>query len=183
MRPDRGAGVPRWVCGVANLRVLASFDTRRSPQALTHATTETIEVLLVEDDEDHAELVRRNLTSQTVRCHITHLNNGESALDYLHQRGEFKDPGSSPRPDLILLDLRLPRVDGMTVLTEIKSTPLIQTIPVVILTSSDADPDISQAYLRHANSYLVKPLDLTSFEGLMKELGLYWFTWNQIPRA
>lgn len=144
--------------------------------------TQTIEVLLVEDDEDHAELVRRNLMSQAVRCRITHINNGESALDYLHQRGLYADPASSPRPDLILLDLRLPRVDGMTVLSEVKSEPRLQTIPVVILTSSAADPDVSQAYLRHANSYLVKPLDLLSFEGLMKELGLYWFTWNQSPR-
>lgn len=144
--------------------------------------TQTIEVLLVEDDEDHAELVRRNLMSQTVRCRITHINNGESALDYLYQRGLYSDPAASPRPDLILLDLRLPRVDGMTVLSEVKSEPQLQTIPVVILTSSAADPDVSQAYLRHANSYLVKPLDLLSFEGLMKELGLYWFTWNQSPR-
>lgn len=144
--------------------------------------TQTIEVMLVEDDEDHAELVRRNLMSQMVRCRITHINNGESALDYLHQRGLYADPATCPRPDLILLDLRLPRVDGMTVLTEIKSEPRLQTIPVVILTSSAADPDVSQAYLRHANSYLVKPLDLLSFEGLMKELGLYWFTWNQSPR-
>jgi CheY-like chemotaxis protein len=144
--------------------------------------TPTIEVLLVEDDEDHAELVRRNLMSQAVRCRITHINNGESALDYLYQRGLYADPATSPRPDLILLDLRLPRVDGMTVLSEIKSEPRLQTIPVVILTSSAADPDVSQAYLRHANSYLVKPLDLLSFEGLMKELGLYWFTWNQSPR-
>ena len=144
--------------------------------------TQTIEVLLVEDDEDHAELVRRNLVSQMVRCRITHINNGESALDYLYQRAMYADPATSPRPDLILLDLRLPRVDGMTVLSEIKSEPRLQTIPVVILTSSAADPDVSQAYLRHANSYLVKPLDLLSFEGLMKELGLYWFTWNQSPR-
>lgn len=144
--------------------------------------TQTIEVLLVEDDEDHAELVRRNLMSQAVRCRITHINNGESALDYLYQRGLYTDSATSPRPDLILLDLRLPRVDGMTVLSEIKSEPRLQTIPVVILTSSAADPDVSQAYLRHANSYLVKPLDLLSFEGLMKELGLYWFTWNQSPR-
>ncbi|MBP6702100.1 MAG: response regulator [Vicinamibacteria bacterium] len=144
--------------------------------------TQTIEVLLVEDDEDHAELVRRNLMSQAVRCRITHINNGESALDYLYQRGLYADSATSPRPDLILLDLRLPRVDGMTVLSEIKSEPRLQTIPVVILTSSAADPDVSQAYLRHANSYLVKPLDLLSFEGLMKELGLYWFTWNQSPR-
>lgn len=144
---------------------------------------DTIEVLLVEDDEDHAELVRRNLTSQLVKCRITHLNNGESALDYLHRRAEYANPASSPRPDLVLLDLRLPRIDGITVLSDIKSAPQLQTIPVVVLTSSDADPDVTQAYLRHANSYLVKPLDLVSFEGLMKELGLYWFTWNQSPRA
>jgi CheY-like chemotaxis protein len=140
-----------------------------------------IEVLLVEDDDDHAELVRRNLMSQAVKCRITHLDNGETALDYLHRRGGYADPLASPRPDLILLDLRLPRVDGLTVLGEVKSSPGLMTIPVVVLTSSAAHPDVSQAYLRHANSYLVKPLDRTSFEDLMKELGLYWFNWNQSP--
>jgi CheY-like chemotaxis protein len=162
--------------------VLASFREIRTGYTLNKAITETIEVLLVEDDEDHAELVRRNLMSQAIRCQIAHVNNGESALDYLHRRGEYADPKSSPRPHLILLDLRLPRVDGMTVLAEIKSAPELQAIPVVVLTSSAADPDVSQAYLRHANSYLVKPLDLMSFKSLMKELGLYWFTWNQSPR-
>ncbi len=150
---------------------------------MTAPLPDPIEVLLVEDDEDHAELVRRNLTGQSVRCRINHVNNGEAALDYLHRRGAYASPESSPRPDLVLLDLRLPRIDGITVLSDIKSAPLLQTIPVVVLTSSDADPDVNQAYLRHANSYLVKPLDLVSFEGLMKELGLYWFTWNQSPRA
>jgi len=85
-------------------------------------------------------------------------------------------------PGRIWFFLRLPRVDGMAVLADIKSSPTLQAIPVVVLTSSAADPDVSQAYLRHANSYLVKPLDLVSFEGLMKELGLYWFTWNQSHR-
>lgn len=144
---------------------------------------ETIEVLLVEDDEDHAELVRRNLRTEPARCRIHHVDNGEAALDYLHRRGAFAE-GKNPRPDLVLLDLRLPRVDGMTVLAEIKGTDALKTIPVVVLTSSGADPDIVQAYERHANSYLVKPLDLVSFEALMKELGLYWFTWNQAsPKA
>jgi CheY-like chemotaxis protein len=142
-----------------------------------------MEVLLVEDDEDHAELVRRNLMGQAVACNITHVNNGEAALNYLYQRDEYSNPDSSPRPDLILLDLRLPRVDGMTVLEDIKSAPELRAIPVVVLTSSAADPDVSQAYRRHANSYLVKPLDLAGFETLMKELGLYWFTWNQSPRV
>jgi len=150
---------------------------------MTEAIAGTMEVLLVEDDEDHAELVRRNLTGQGVACHITHVTNGEAALDYVHRRGEFSDPGRSPRPDLILLDLRLPRVDGMTVLSEIKSAPDLKAIPVVVLTSSAADPDVAQAYLRHANSYVVKPLDLAGFGTLMKELGLYWFTWNQTPRT
>ena len=146
---------------------------------MTQSTKETIEVLLVEDDEDHAELVRRNLSSQPTRCRISHVTNGEAALDYLHRRAAYAAPESSPRPDLVLLDLRLPRVDGMTVLADIKNSPDLTSIPVVILTSSAAEMDVSQAYLRHANSYLVKPLDLASFSSLMKELGLYWFTWNQ----
>jgi two-component system, response regulator len=145
------------------------------------ARRDTIEVLLVEDDEDHAELVRRNLLRQGTPCRISHVNNGELALDYLHRRGTYQAPASSPRPDLVLLDLRLPRVDGMAVLADIKSSASLRTIPVVVLTSSAADPDITRAYSSHANSYLVKPPDLIGFEGLMRELGRYWFFWNQSP--
>ena len=127
-------------------------------------------ILVVDDSPSEVRVMLSALEGRGYQ--LLTASDGEEAL--------MKNKGF--RPDLILLDLRLPRIDGMTVLGEIKSAPQLKSIPVVVLTSSDADPDVGQAYLRHTNSYLVKPLDLVSFEGLMKELGLYWFTWNQSPR-
>ncbi|PKL57808.1 MAG: two-component system response regulator, partial [Methanomicrobiales archaeon HGW-Methanomicrobiales-5] len=94
---------------------------------------------------------------------------------------EYADPVENPRPNFILLDLRLPRVDGLEVLRQIKTTPLLLRIPVVILTSSDAESDIAKSYDYHANSYIVKPLDFRTFTQLMKELGFYWLGWNTKP--
>jgi CheY-like chemotaxis protein len=106
---------------------------------------------------------------------------GEQALDYLFQKGAFADAAKSPRPNLILLDLRLPRVDGLDVLKTIKETPALKRIPVVVLTSSDAETDIAKSYDYHANSYVVKPLDFKTFTKLMKDLGFYWLGWNAKP--
>jgi CheY-like chemotaxis protein len=109
------------------------------------------------------------------------LPDGEQALDYLFARGKYASPGNNPRPNLILLDLRLPRVDGLEVLKIIKTTPALLRIPVVILTSSDAETDIARSYDYHANSYVVKPLDFKTFTRLMKDLGFYWLGWNEKP--
>src|SRR5512145_306877 len=136
-------------------------------------------VLLVEDSPDHAELVQRSLGDNRVSSRIVHLTDGQQALDYLLRRGAWIDPASSPRPQLILLDLRLPRVDGLEVLDRIKAEPDVRSIPVVVLTTSDADRDVSRAYDRHANSYLVKPVDFHQFRKLMEDLGLYWLHWNR----
>lgn len=138
-------------------------------------------ILLVEDNEDHAELVIRGLRDQQVANTIHHVPDGEKALDYLFNRGPYSDRTEHPRPNLVLLDLRLPRVDGIDVLKTIKSTPEFLRIPVVILTSSEAESDIAQSYDYHANSYLVKPLDFKSFTRLLKNLGSYWMSWNAKP--
>jgi CheY-like chemotaxis protein len=106
---------------------------------------------------------------------------GEQALDYLFKRGAYADPEKNPRPNFVLLDLRLPRIDGLEVLKTIKTTPSLLRIPVVILTSSDAESDIARSYDYHANSYVVKPLDFRSFTKLMKDLGFYWLGWNEKP--
>ena len=113
---------------------------------------EPLHILLVEDNEAHAELVIRGMRDQLVANKIHHVLDGEQALDYLFLRGAFADPEKNPRPNLILLDLRLPRVDGLEVLKIIKSTPDLLRIPVVILTSSDAETDIAKSYDYHANS-------------------------------
>lgn len=135
-------------------------------------------ILLVEDNEAHAEIVIRSLQSQKVANTIHHVADGEQALDYLFSRGAYADPIENPRPILVLLDLRLPRIDGLEVLRIIKTTPELLRIPVVILTSSDAEQDITASYDYHANSYLVKPLDFKSFSRLMSEIASYWLGWN-----
>lgn len=139
-----------------------------------------LRVLLVEDNDDHAELIRRTLGEQRWALQIVHVSDGESALDYLHRRGAWVDPDQSPRPHVILLDLRLPRVDGLDVLTSIKQSADLRRIPVVVLTTSSAERDIIHAYDAHANSYLVKPFGFEEFRNLMHDVGVYWLTRNTV---
>ena len=142
---------------------------------------EPIVILLVEDDPAHVEIVRRNLAENRVANRLMHVADGQAALDYLYRRAEFQDEAQSPRPGLILLDLRLPKVDGLDVLKTIKSDADVRSIPVVILTTSAAEADLVKAYDSHANSYLVKPVDFTQFVALMEALGYYWLAWNALP--
>ena len=142
---------------------------------------EQITILLVEDNQDHAELVIRGLQNNRVGNRVVHVEDGESALDFMFQRGRFAAPGAAPRPHLILLDLRLPRVDGLEVLRTLKSHDDTKRIPVVVLTTSEAERDVAMAYEHHANSYLVKPVSFAKFMDLTKELGFYWFAWNKGP--
>jgi len=148
---------------------------------MTELTGEPLHILLVEDNEDHAELVIRGMRDHQVANTIHHVSDGEKALDYLFNRGAYADTAKNPRPNLVLLDLRLPRVDGLDVLKTIKTTPELLRIPVVVLTSSEAENDILQSYDFHANSYIVKPLDFKTFTRLMKDLGFYWLGWNAKP--
>lgn len=142
---------------------------------------EPVIILLVEDDPAHAEIVRRNFEESRIVNRLLHVADGQAALDFLYRRGEFGDPDTSPRPSLILLDLRLPKVDGLEVLNQIKTDIDLRRIPVVILTTSSAEADIVKAYDNHANSYLVKPVDFPQFLKLMESLGYYWLVWNQHP--
>jgi CheY-like chemotaxis protein len=138
-------------------------------------------ILLVEDNRDHAELVVRSLENHRVANEIHHVIDGQAALDYLYHKGEYSDEQASPVPHLILLDLRLPRMDGLEVLNRLKSDQTPHKIPVVVLTSSEAENDRVKAYSDHANSYLVKPLDFAKFSQLMDDLGYYWLAWNRPP--
>ncbi len=140
---------------------------------------EKLLVLLVEDNLDHAELIMRTLAEHRLSNEIRLFTDGPSALQYLLRQGNYADPGSSPRPDLILLDLRLPRMDGLEVLRLIKENERLKTIPVVVLSTSDAERDMTEAYKNHANSYLVKPLGFEDFQQLMDDLGTYWLGWNR----
>ena len=142
---------------------------------------EPIVILLVEDEEAHAEIVRRNFEASHLANRLMHVSDGQAALDYLYRRNGFSAPDKSPRPGIILLDLRLPKVDGLEVLKIIKADPELASIPVVILTTSKAETDMAKAYEHHANSYLVKPVDFTQFVALMETFGFYWLAWNQYP--
>jgi len=143
---------------------------------------EPIVILMVEDDLAHAEIVRRNLDSSRVVNRLVHVADGQAALDYVNRQGDFRDPATSPRPGVILLDLHLPRVDGMEVLKILKSDPKLSPIPVVILTTSQSEQEMAQAYDLHANSYLIKPVDFTQFKQLIETFGFYWLAWNQHPQ-
>lgn len=157
--------------------------TRRVDRFMKHPMTggRPAKILLIEDNPDHAELILRGFEDHPVSNSIFHLADGEAALDYLLRRGSFSDPDSSPRPQLVLLDLRLPKVDGLEVLRQIRAERGLDDLPVVVLTTSKADKDILRAYENQANSFLVKPLDFASFTSLINDLGYYWLSWNHFP--
>ena len=138
-------------------------------------------ILLVEDDPAHAEIVRRNLEDARVANRLVHVSDGQQALDYLFHQGDYTDVEKYPRPGMVLLDLRLPKVDGLEVLRVAKADPKLSQIPIVILTTSAAESDMARAYECQANSYLVKPVDLANFTAMMEAFGFYWLAWNRFP--
>lgn len=141
-----------------------------------------ITILLVEDEPAHVEIVKRNFETIRMAHTLKHVPDGESALDYLYRNEPFSDPASSPRPGLILLDLRLPKVDGLQVLKTIKSDPGMNSIPIVVLSTSAAENDITTAYANGVNSYVVKPADFRQFGELLESIGTYWMVWNHHPK-
>jgi CheY-like chemotaxis protein len=142
---------------------------------------EPILVMLIEDNIDHAELVIRTLEEHRIGNRVQHFLDGQTALDYLFRHGKFAEQAETPRPHVILLDLRLPRVDGIDVLKTIKAEDELKSIPVIVLTTSEAEKDVAKAYYNHANSYLVKPVGFEDFKKLMDDLGFYWLGWNVNP--
>jgi len=139
---------------------------------------EPVLVMLVEDNDDHAELVLRQMADHRIANNVIRLADGQEALDYLFRNGKFEDPETSPRPHVIFLDLRLPKVDGLEVLKLLKESIELRKIPVVVLTTSEGERDVAKAYLNHTNSYVVKPVDYQKFRDLMNDLGFYWMSWN-----
>ncbi len=143
-----------------------------------HTTGALLNILLVEDNPAHAELIIRSLEDHKMPSDIYHVTDGEMALDYLYHRGQFTEPTESPRPHVILLDIRMPKMSGLEVLKEIKNSNQLRHIPVIILTTSEAEQDVNSAYENYANSYLVKPVEFSKFIELMEEIGFYWLNWN-----
>jgi CheY-like chemotaxis protein len=135
-------------------------------------------ILLVQDNPDHAELIIRALNFEHLAFDIHHAKDGEEALDYLYNRGAYADSAVYPTPQLILLDLHLPKIDGIDVLKEIKSNGNLIFIPVVILSASSALIEVSESYEHHANSYVELSADFSLFAQMMKDLVNYWFAWN-----
>ena len=142
---------------------------------------EPLVILLVEDNPDHAELLMRVLQDHRVANRIYHVADGEAAENYLLRRGDYADQAKSPRPHVILLDVRLPKVDGLELASEIMTSPQLRKIPVVMLTTSKAEKEMLQAYEQHADGYLVKPVDFVKLTQQLGSLGFYWLGWNQCP--
>ena len=138
-------------------------------------------ILLVEDNNDDLELTLHALRSNNLANGIEVARDGEDALDFLYCRGRFAGRSPQPRPSLVLLDLKLPKVDGLEVLREIRSNPATRTLTVVILTSSREERDLVAGYELGFNSYIQKPVDFSQFRETVKQLGLYWLVVNQAP--
>jgi CheY-like chemotaxis protein len=137
-----------------------------------------IEVLLVEDDPGDVLMIREAFSDNKVSNRLTVVSDGEQASDLLHRRGEF---AAATRPDLILLDLNLPRKDGREVLAEIKSNEQLRCIPVVILTTSEAEEDILRSYELHANAYVTKPVDFDSFIKVVRQIDDFFVSVVKLP--
>jgi two-component system, chemotaxis family, response regulator Rcp1 len=145
-----------------------------------HPTSAVVEILLVEDNPGDVRLTREALREGKVRNNLSVVDDGVKAVQFLRREGEYAD---APRPDLILLDLNLPRMSGPEVLEQIKADPELRSIPVVILTSSQAERDIVRAYELSANCYITKPVDLDQFISVVKTIEDFWFTIVRLPPA
>jgi CheY-like chemotaxis protein len=140
-----------------------------------------IRILLVEDNDAHTRLVLRAFKEDRLANPVNCVRDGEEALDFLYRRGDYADSTKSPRPDMILLDLKLPKIDGLEVLKAIKEDEDLMTIPVVVLTSSTDERDVQEAYRHYVNSYIPKPVDFDKFRQVVQELDYYWTIFNTIP--
>ena len=140
--------------------------------------TEAVHILLVEDNPGDARLARQGLGKCKIPNDVHVVDDGVKAMAFLHNRGEY---ATAPRPDLILLDLNLPRKDGREVLREIKEHADFKTIPVIILTTSRAEEDINKTYALHANCYVAKPLELQQFLDAMRSIEDFWFATVRLP--
>ena len=138
-------------------------------------------ILLAEDDPGDQELTRRALEQSRIRNDLHIVEDGEEALDYLLRRGKYEDPASSPKPDLMLLDLNMPKMDGKQLLQQMRADPGLRRIPVVALTTSKQESDIIRTYDLGANSYIVKPVDMDQFVNAIKVLKDYWFQIVVLP--
>jgi len=140
-------------------------------------------ILLVEDNQDHAELTLKALKNGDVANHIVWVKDGEEALQYLHRQGRWTEESASPRPGLVLLDVNLPKVSGHEVLRRIKADDALRAIPVVMLTTSDRTEEVAASYRAGVNSFVTKPVKFSDFVERIKSVKLYWVMTNRLPEG
>ncbi len=140
-----------------------------------------VTILMADDDPDDCLLAREALAESRLANDLHFVSDGEELMDYLYQRGKYSVPGSAPRPGLILLDLNMPKKDGREVLKELKADPHLRQIPVLVLTTSQAEEDILRSYYLGANSYITKPVTFSSLIEVMQTLSKYWFEIVELP--
>jgi len=142
-------------------------------------TDSVVDILLVEDNPNDAELALRALKKHNLANRVIWVKDGEAALDYLFHRGQYAGPSGLPR--VVLLDLRLPKVDGIEVLTQIRANPQTHDLPVVVLTSSKEERDLVSTYKLGVNSFVAKPVAFDEFARVVADLGMYWVLINRVP--
>jgi len=140
--------------------------------------TEPIKILMVEDNPGDARLAEEALKDSKINNSLYHVEDGVEAMQFLRRQAEYSD---APQPDLVLLDLNLPRKDGREVLAEIKEDPKLKLVPVVVMTTSEAERDLVKSYDLHANAYVVKPIDLERFIEVVQSIEVFWFTIVKLP--
>jgi two-component system response regulator len=143
---------------------------------------EQVEILLVEDNDEDAEMTMRALRKRNLANHLHWVKDGEEALDYLFCSGQYAGRNPSHPPKLVLLDIKMPKVDGIEVLRRIKASEL-KTIPVVVMTSSNEERDVVESYRLGVNSYIVKPVQFDAFLDTVAKIGLYWVLTNRVPQG
>lgn len=148
---------------------------------MTTKNGQPIVILMADDDADDRMLTKDALEESRVLNELRFVEDGEALMDYLHRRGQYADPESSPKPGLILLDLNMPKKDGREALKEIKSDPNLRRIPVVIMTTSKAEEDIFRSYDFGASSFITKPVTFDRLVDLMKAIGEYWVEFVELP--
>jgi two-component system response regulator len=141
-----------------------------------------VEILLVEDNPRDAELTQRALRKHNLANHLVHVKDGQEALDWLFATGPYADRPVNHRPKVVLLDLKLPKVDGLEVLRAMRADDRTRTIPVVVLTSSREEQDLVTSYQLGVNSYIVKPVDFENFSDAVVQTGHYWLLLNEEPK-
>jgi CheY-like chemotaxis protein len=142
-----------------------------------------IEILFIEDNHHEAELTIRSLKKHNLANTLKHIDDGAEALDFIFSKGIHSGRENSPYPKLIILDLKLPKVDGLEILRQLKEDERTRMIPVVVLTSSQEEKDVIESYKLGVNSYIVKPVNFESFTTAIADLGFYWFILNQSPNT